>query len=163
MSKSSVIGRIAAIVALVIAVVALVVMLSGGDDYEVTAEFENASQLVTGNQVVVGGVAVGSVSNIELGPSGQAEVTFSVDDDYSPLRRGTVATVRSPSLSQIAGRQVQLTIPPDSEAGAPIPDGGTLSEQETVSAVDLDQLFNTLSPKTINDFKHVIEGLFDFV
>ena len=159
MSKSSVIGRIAAIVALVIAVVALVVMLSGGDDYEVTAEFENASQLVTGNQVVVGGVAVGSVSNIELGPSGQAEVTFSVDDDYSPLRRGTVATVRSPSLSQIAGRQVQLTIPPDSEAGAPIPDGGTLSEQETVSAVDLDQLFNTLSPKTINDFKHVIEGL----
>ena len=32
------IGRIAAIVALVIAVVALVVMLSGGDDYEVTAE-----------------------------------------------------------------------------------------------------------------------------
>src|SRR6185436_14421459 len=25
-------------------------------------------------------------------------------------------------------------------------------------AVDLDQLFNTLSPKTIKDFKHVIEG-----
>ena len=160
MSKSSVIGRIAAIVALVIAVVALVVLLSGGDDYEVTAEFENASQLVDGKR---GGRRrrrpSARSSNIELGPSGQAEVTFSVDDDYAPLRRGTVATVRSPSLSQIAGRQVQLTIPPDSEAGAAIPDGGTLSEQETVSAVDLDQLFNTLSPKTINDFKHVIEGL----
>jgi phospholipid/cholesterol/gamma-HCH transport system substrate-binding protein len=28
----------------------------------------------------------------------------------------------------------------------------------TTSAVDLDQVFNTLSPKTINDFKHVIQG-----
>ena len=56
MRTSTLIGRIAAIVALVIAVVAIVVLLSGnGDDYEVTAEFENASQLVKGNEVVVGG------------------------------------------------------------------------------------------------------------
>ncbi len=70
-----------------------------------------------------------------------------------------MATIRSPSLSQIAGRQVQLTLPPSSEKRDPIEDGGTLTQSETVSAVDLDQLFNTLSPKTINDFKHVIKGL----
>ena len=29
----------------------------GGEEYEVTAEFENASQLVKGNEVVVGGDA----------------------------------------------------------------------------------------------------------
>jgi phospholipid/cholesterol/gamma-HCH transport system substrate-binding protein len=156
---SSVIGRIAALVALVVAVVVVVVLLtSNGDEYTVTASFANASQLVKGNEVVVGGVAAGTVKEIELGPSGEAEVTFSVDDDYAPLHRGTTATVRSPSLSQIAGRQVQLTLPPDSTAGAEIPDGGSMSEQETVSAVDLDQLFNTLDPKTIKDFKHVIQG-----
>jgi phospholipid/cholesterol/gamma-HCH transport system substrate-binding protein len=156
---SAVIGRIAALVALVVAVVIVVILLtSNGDEYTVTAEFENASQLVKGNEVVVGGVAAGTVEEIELGPSGEAEVTFSVDDDYAPLHRGTTATVRSPSLSQIAGRQVQLTLPPDSTAGAEIPDGGSMSEQETVSAVDLDQLFNTLDPKTIKDFKHVIQG-----
>jgi phospholipid/cholesterol/gamma-HCH transport system substrate-binding protein len=157
--RSSVIGRIAALVALVVAVVVVVILLtSNGDEYTVTAEFENASQLVKGNEVVVGGVAAGTVKEIELGPNGKAEVTFSVDDDYAPLHRGTTATVRSPSLSQIAGRQIQLTLPPDSTAGSEIPDGGQMSEQETVSAVDLDQLFNTLDPKTIKDFKHVIQG-----
>jgi phospholipid/cholesterol/gamma-HCH transport system substrate-binding protein len=156
---SSAIGRIAALVALVVAVVVVVILLtSNGDEYTVTAEFENASQLVKGNEVVVGGVPVGTVSAIELGSRGQAEVTFSVNDDYAPLRRGTTATVRSPSLSQIAGRQVQLTLPPANSDAAEIPDGGTLSESETVSAVDLDQLFNTLDPKTIKDFKHVIQG-----
>jgi phospholipid/cholesterol/gamma-HCH transport system substrate-binding protein len=155
--SSSVIGRIAALVAFAVAVV-VVLLTSGGDEYTVTAEFENASQLVSGNEVVVGGVAAGSVKSIELGPSGAAEVTFSVDDDYAPLRRGTTATVRSPSLSQIAGRQIQLVLPADSRAGEEIPDGGKLTQAETVSAVDLDQLFNTLDPKTIKDFKHVIQG-----
>jgi phospholipid/cholesterol/gamma-HCH transport system substrate-binding protein len=154
-----VIGRVAALVALVVATVAVVVLLTGGEDeYQVTAEFENASQLVSGNEVVVGGAAAGSVKEIELGPNGQALVTFTVAEEYAPLRRGTTATVRSPSLSQIAGRQVQLTLPPDSTAGEEIPAGGELDQSETVSAVDLDQLFNTLSPKTIKDFKHVIQG-----
>ena len=153
------IGRIAALVALAIAVIAVVVLLtSGGSDYEITAEFENAGQLVKGNEVVVGGVNAGSVKEIELGPQGQAEVTFSVDSDYAPLERGTTATIRSPSLSQIAGRQIQLTLPASNTGGSEIPDGGTLDESETVSAVDLDQLFNTLDPKTIKDFKHVIQG-----
>ena len=159
MRASSIIGRVAALVALVVAVLAVVLLLGGGDDYTVTAEFENAGQLVKGNQVVVGGSAVGTVDEIELGDDGQALVTFSVNDDYAPLQRGTVATIRSPSLSQIAGRQVQLTLPPSSEKSDPIEDGGTLTQSETVSAVDLDQLFNTLSPKTINDFKHVIKGM----
>ena len=159
MRASSIIGRVAALVALVVAVLAVVLLLGGGDDYTVTAEFENAGQLVKGNQVVVGGSAVGTVNEIELGDDGQALVTFSVNDDYAPLQRGTVATSRSPSLSQIAERQVQLTLPPSSEKRDPIEDGGTLTQSETVSAVDLDQLFNTLSPKTINDFKHVIKGL----
>ncbi len=160
MSRSSLIGRVLGVAALGVAVVAIVILLSsGGDSYEVTAEFENAGQLVSGNEVIVGGTAVGSVKKIELGSEGQALVTFSVGEDYAPLARGTVATVRSPSLSQIAGRQIQLTIPPDAEQSSDlIEDGGTLGQSETVSAVDLDQLFNTLSPKTIKDFKHVIEG-----
>jgi phospholipid/cholesterol/gamma-HCH transport system substrate-binding protein len=156
---SSAIGRIAALVALAIAVVAVVMLLSGDDTYEVTAEFENASQLVTGNEVVVGGNPVGKVKEIELGPEGQAIVTFTVEEErYAPLKHGTTATVRSPSLSQIAGRQVQLTLPPADSGAEEIPDGGALSRSETVSAVDLDHLFNTLDPETIEDFKHVIQG-----
>ena len=108
--------------------------------------------------MIVGGVAAGSVKKIELGEDGQALVTFSVDDEYAPLKRGTTATVRSYSLSGIANRQVQLTIPPDSEAGEEIPPGGSLSQSETVSEVDLDEVFNTLDKETVADFKHVIKG-----
>ncbi len=137
----------------------LVLVLSGGEDpYQVTGEFENASQLVPGNEVIVGGVAVGSVKTIELGDDGQALVDFTVEDEYAPLKRGTTATVRSYSLSGVANRQIQLTIPPDSAAGEEIPVGGTLDQSETVSEVDLDELFNTLDKETVADFKRVITG-----
>ncbi len=160
MKRSSAVGRIAAIVAIAaIAVVGVLLLLGGGQDpYEVTAEFENSSQLVKGNEVVVGGVATGSVDAIELGPEGQAMVTFTVDEQFAPLHRGTIATIRSYSLSGIANRQVQLTIPPESEAGPEIGDGGSLSMSETVSEVDLDQIFNTLDTETVSDLKNVIKG-----
>ena len=146
-------------VALAVAAVVVVLFLTGGEDsYEVTAEFENASQLVPGNEVIVGGVAAGSVKEIELGDDGQALVSFTVNEDYAPLRRGTTATVRSYSLSGIANRQIQLTLPPNSQDGQEIPEGGSLSQEETVSEVDLDEVFNTLDPATVKDFKHVVQG-----
>ena len=67
MRNSSVIGRAAALAALAIAVVAVVVMLlSGGSSYQVKAIFNDASQIVSGDQVEVAGNAVGTVSNIAL-------------------------------------------------------------------------------------------------
>jgi phospholipid/cholesterol/gamma-HCH transport system substrate-binding protein len=140
------------------AAIVIYLLVFGGSEYTVTAQFESASQLTTGASVVVGGVKAGSVKSIALGPNGSAEVTFSVNDEYAPLREGTIATIRSYSLSGIANRQVQLTLPADSKAGPTIPDGGQMSEQDTVSEVDLDQVFNTLDPKTIKDLKHVIKG-----
>jgi phospholipid/cholesterol/gamma-HCH transport system substrate-binding protein len=133
-------------------------VLKGPEPYKVTATFANASQLVTGNEVVVGGVQTGTVEKVELGPTNEALVTFSVGEQYAPLHRGTTATVRSYSLSGIANRQIQLTLPPDSQEGAEIPAGGRLAQSETVSEVDLDEIFNTLDPETVEDFKHVIQG-----
>ena len=156
---SSAVGRIAAIVALgVAAVVVALLLFGGGSSYEITAEFENASQLVPGSQVVVAGVPSGSVSNIALGDHGQALVTFTVDSPYAPLRQGTHATIRSYSLSGIANRQLQLDLPAPSVAGPELKSGSTLPESQTTSEVDLDQLFNTLNARTISNFKHVIEG-----
>jgi phospholipid/cholesterol/gamma-HCH transport system substrate-binding protein len=150
-------GRVAAILALVVGVVAVgFLLLGGGSDYTVTAEFQNASQLVNGNQVVVGGKSVGSVQEISLGDHGQALVKFSVEPDYAPLSAGTTAQIHSTSLSSVAGRQIILTLPPS--GGDTIADGGQIPLSQTTSEVDLDQIFNTLSPKTIEDFKHVIQG-----
>ena len=162
MRGSTVAGRLAAIVAVAVAAVAVVMLLTGGEEeYEVTAEFENASQLVPGNQVMVGGTPAGSVSSIELGDSGQALVSFTVDEQFAPLPRGTTATVRQGSLSSIAGRQIQLTLPASNASEDVIEDGQTMSQAETVSAVDLDELFNTLDTQTVKDFKRVIKGFRD--
>jgi phospholipid/cholesterol/gamma-HCH transport system substrate-binding protein len=154
-------ARILGLGAIVIVAVALAVVLFGGeeDPYEVTAEFGNASQLVGGELVVVGGVAVGSVETVELSDDNRALVTFTVEEGFAPLARGTVATVRSTSLAGIANRRVELTLPQDGEAGEAIDDGGTLAESETVSEVDLDEVFNTLNPRTVADLKRVIKGL----
>jgi phospholipid/cholesterol/gamma-HCH transport system substrate-binding protein len=157
---NSVVGRIAAIVALLGAVTAVAILLvgGGGSSYQVTARFANASQLVGGEQVVVAGAPAGSVEEIALGPNGEALVTFSVNEEYAPLRYGTTATIRSFSLSGIANRQVQLTLPPSERAGEEIPDGGVMEQSDTVSEVDLDQIFNTLDKRTVADLKKVIQG-----
>ena len=153
-------ARIATVIAFGLAVFTIAyLLLSGGDKYEVTAEFQNASQLVKGNEVKVGGYPVGSVEKIMLGDDGTALVRFSVDDDYAPLRERTVATIRSDSLATLAGRYIELKTPPEGDgAGKPIPDGGVLSRSQTVSEVDVDQVFNTFSASTIHDLKRVIRG-----
>jgi phospholipid/cholesterol/gamma-HCH transport system substrate-binding protein len=158
-SKTSVVGRIAAVAALVIAVlVVLVLVLSGGSSYTVTAEFSNASQLVTGNNVNVAGAPVGSVKSISLSNDGQALVKMEISDSaYTPLPDGTHATIRSASLSGIANRYVDLALPPQRD-GKSISSGGTITQADTTSEVDLDQLFNTLDKPTVAHLQEVIKG-----
>ena len=156
--NSSFIGRVAALAAVAIAIVAVVViLLSGGSSYQVKAIFTNASQLVPGDQVQVAGNPVGSVSKITLTPSGQAELTLTINNStYEPLHQGTDATVRLTSLSGIANRYVDLRL--GSGTAAKIPNGGVIPTSDTTSAVDFDQLFNTLDGPTRKGLQNVIQG-----
>ena len=143
---------------LLAAALVYLVLFSGGDEYQVTGEFLNASQLVQGNEVVIGGVPVGKVKRIDLGPDGQALVDFSIDSDYAPLKRGTVAQVRWTSLSSVAQRRIELTVPAANADAPEIENGGLLTKEETIAEVDIDQIFNTLNERTVRDFKRVIQG-----
>ncbi len=151
-------GRFRAVAVLIVAAAAVAASGCGGAKYTITAHFESASQIVGGEEVVIGGTPVGTADKPTLGPNGEAIVKFSVDDAYAPLRRGTVAAIRSFSLSGVANRQIQLTLPAEVDAGSEIEDGGELTQDETISEVDLDHLFNTLDDKTVADFKKVIQG-----
>jgi phospholipid/cholesterol/gamma-HCH transport system substrate-binding protein len=156
--NSSVIGRAAAIAAVAVAIVAVaVIVLSGGKSYTVKAVFSNASQIVSGDLVEVSGNNIGTVSNISLTPDGQAQLTLDIKNSaFDPLRQGTVATIREASLSGIANRYVDLRLGP---GGAPaIRNGGILPTRYTTSAVDLDQLFNTLDAPTRKGLQAVIQG-----
>jgi phospholipid/cholesterol/gamma-HCH transport system substrate-binding protein len=156
--NSSVVGRLAALTAVAIAIVAVaIILLQGGTTYKVTAIFQNASQIVSGDLVQASGNTIGTVSDISLTPYGQAQLTLNITDSkYQPLRDGTIATVRQASLSGIANRYVDLRL---GSAGRPnIKNGGLIGTDHTNSAVDLDQLFNTLDPSTRAALQDVIKG-----
>jgi phospholipid/cholesterol/gamma-HCH transport system substrate-binding protein len=156
--NSSAIGRGAALAALLIAGVAIaVILLSSGSSYQVRAIFQNASQLVSGDQVDVAGTPVGTVSGISLTPNGQAELTLTINaSQFTPLHQGTTAIIRQASLSGIANRYVQLDLGPAN--GPKIPNKGMLSASSTTSTVDLDELFNTLNGATRKGLQNVLQG-----
>jgi phospholipid/cholesterol/gamma-HCH transport system substrate-binding protein len=154
----SVIGRTAAIAAVLIAGVAVVVLVlgGGGKNYSVQARFQNASQIVKGNLVQVSGRPVGKVTDIALTSNGQAQLSLKIDDAYAPLREGTQATVRASSLSGIANRYIDLRLPPANARA--IPNHGVLSQQNTTTAVDLDEIFNIFGPRERKALSGVLRG-----
>jgi phospholipid/cholesterol/gamma-HCH transport system substrate-binding protein len=156
--NSTLIGRVAALAAIVIAVVAVVIIVSsGGSNYQVRAIFQNASQLVTGDQVQVSGNSIGSVSKIELTPNGDAQLTLAINDPtYRPLRVGTTAVIRLASQSGIANRYVDLDLGPGN--AATIPNNGQINADQTTSTVDLDELFNSLNTQTRQGLRDVFQG-----
>ncbi|MDX6657001.1 MAG: phospholipid/cholesterol/gamma-HCH transport system substrate-binding protein [Solirubrobacteraceae bacterium] len=140
----------------VAAVVVAVVLLSGGSQHTYRLLFQNAGQLVKDDDVQVGGRRVGSVRKIELTSDNQAAITIAVDSDFAPLHDGTTAIIRATSLSGVANRYVALTPGPNSNPK--LQDGATLGQDKTTAPVDLDQLFNTLDPKTRKGLQQVIQG-----
>jgi len=126
----------------------------GGDTYKL--EFQEGFQLVRGDQVQVGGVPVGSVTDIELTHDFKALVTIHVDSSLTPLHAGTTAQVRVPSLSSVANRYVALSPGPNNAPA--LGSGARLPASATKDVTDLDQLFNTFNPKTRKGLQQFIQG-----
>ncbi|MDQ3647366.1 MAG: MlaD family protein [Actinomycetota bacterium] len=138
-------GRVLAVGAIVaVAVLVALVLFSGDGGYQVTARFQNAAQLVPGNEVYVGGVAAGTVKEIGISPDGQADVKVQLKAKYAPLRQGTRAIIKQRSLSGIANRYVDIEV--GAGTNRAIASGGRIGLQSTETAVELDELFNLFDP-----------------
>jgi phospholipid/cholesterol/gamma-HCH transport system substrate-binding protein len=133
-------ARIAAIGALAVAVLILayVAFFSGSSEHKYNLLFQNASQLVPDNQVLIGGQPVGSVESIELTDDNLAKVVVSVEQE---LHEGTTATIRATSLSGVANHYVSISPGPNSNPS--LSEGATLGLASTTTPVDIDQFFNT--------------------
>ena len=148
-------SRLAGILALLLIAIAIIVLLlsSGGNSNQYKLVFETGGQLVKGNQVLIGGVPVGSVDDVKLTDTGQAEVDISVD---RPLHEGSSAIVRATSLSGIANRYISIQPGPDN---APeLAKDATITEVDTTAPVDIDQLFNTLRGPERRALRNIIQG-----
>jgi phospholipid/cholesterol/gamma-HCH transport system substrate-binding protein len=131
--------RAAALTALATVVIALaVIVFSGNGGYGYSLVFQNASQLVTGNQVLIGGQPVGSVDSIDLTDDNLAEIHVTVEQQ---LHEGTSAVIRATSLGGVANHYVSISPGPNSSPA--LKDDATLGLGSTTTPVDLDQFLNT--------------------
>jgi phospholipid/cholesterol/gamma-HCH transport system substrate-binding protein len=154
------IARIATVLTLVVAVgfAAYLIFQDGGGGYTVKARFLSGGQLNKGNLVEVAGVKVGTVKSLRLTDHGQAEAELELDDNYAPLPRGTRAVIRAGSQSSVANRYVDLHLPSVRGPPGKIDDGGIIPTEQTTTAVELDELFQTLDRPTRTAIRGFHEG-----
>jgi phospholipid/cholesterol/gamma-HCH transport system substrate-binding protein len=118
----------------------------GSRTYEVTAYVISAAQVVPGNDVTIGGVPVGRVSDVGLTPDDGGEagarVTLQIDPRYAPLRRGTRVTIRPKAV--LGNMFVDLA----PGQGPAIPSGGSIPVQDTAVPVTLDEVTDLLDART---------------
>ena len=139
-----------------VAIVVIVILVFGSSSsYTIRARFQNASGLVTGNNVLIGTAAVGTVSSIGLTANGLAEVTLHLHG-VGHLHQGTIARIYEDSLSGIASKYVELE--PGPATKPEIRSGGTIGEGQTYSEVNLDEVLNSLNARTRLGLSNLIRG-----
>lgn len=154
-------GRSIAAAAIALALLALLAIWftrDGSHEYELV--FDNAGQMVTGDIVRIGGTGVGKVTAIELTDDGRAELTVTVDEEFAPLHSGTTAIIRWQGLVGTANRYVDISPAPSFRDE--LDDGATIQGDRTKSIVEIDQFFNTFTPKTRDGLEHFIKGFADW-
>ena len=136
-----------------VAIVLAYILLSGNGSHKYSLVFQNASQLVNDNQVLIGGQPVGSVEAIKLTDDNLAEIEISIEQE---LHEGSTATIRATSLSGVANHYVSISPGPNSNP--PLDDGATLGLGETTTPVDLDQFINTFPNPVRRGLGEFIQG-----
>ena len=130
--------------------------LSFGDKADYKAVFSDVTGLVSGDDVRIAGVRVGSVTDIEVVDRDKALVSFDVDAS-APLTAATLATIRYRNL--VGQRYIALT--EGSSEGRELAPGDTIPLERTTPALDLTVLFNgfrplfqALSPNDVNQLAY---------
>ncbi len=105
------------------------------------ATFADASRLKAGQDVRIAGVPVGSVKDVKLNSDNTVDVAFDVNNRYQ-LYTSTRAVVRYQNL--VGDRYLEITSGPGDLRKLPV--GGTIVEENTQPALDLDALLGGLRP-----------------
>lgn len=151
------VARVAAAGALAAVALILIALLVGGKNgatYYLI--FPEASELVRGDEVQVGGTRVGTITDIQLTSDDRARVTIHVESSLAPLHEGTGAEIRVPSLATVANRYIALTPGPNNRRA--LRSGATLQGGRIRGAVNLDQLFNIFNKRTRKGLQRFLQG-----
>jgi phospholipid/cholesterol/gamma-HCH transport system substrate-binding protein len=105
------------------------------------ANFIDATRLKSGQKVRIAGVPVGAVKDVKLNPNNTVDVAFSVDKRYT-MYSSTRAVIRYENL--VGDRFLEITSGPGELRK--LRPGGTIDQQHTQPALDLDALLGGLRP-----------------
>ena len=112
----------------------------GRDAYTLTATFDDVTGLLVNDNVKIAGVVIGKVTGVST-EDGKAVVKMRIDNDHDDIpKAGTSAGIRWRNL---IGQRYLYLYP--AETGGEALQGGDRIE-ETVSVVDLGELFEQLGP-----------------
>ncbi len=118
--------------------------------YRIEISFPDAGQLATQADVRIAGVSVGKVIDKSLDPQGNRTIaTIQMDTKYAPVHKDATAILREKTI--IGETYVQLT--PGTPGSPVVPDGGLLPRGQVAHAVQLDDVFSALDPKTRRAFQ----------
>jgi phospholipid/cholesterol/gamma-HCH transport system substrate-binding protein len=125
--------------------VVLVLLLAGGTTtavlvmnqpgkMRITAYFDNSNGIYKGDDVLILGVAVGTIERIEPEPQ-HAKITFVIDDNNN-VPADAKAVIVSPTL--VTARAIQLT--PAYAGGPTMKNGAVIPQQRTAVPIEFDDL-----------------------
>ncbi|HMJ02659.1 MAG TPA: MlaD family protein [Conexibacter sp.] len=156
---------------------ALVVLVAGtgasdddGGSYRVRAIFDSASFLVTGEDVKVAGVKVGTIESLDVTPDNKAAIVLRIDDPaFQDFKQDAHCTVRLQSLIGEKFVSCQPTQPKPADA-APEPPLRKITRgegkgeyllpvQNTSAPVDLDMLNNIMRLPERQRFRLILSEL----
>lgn len=155
----------AAYTAVALVVLAVLGSQMGGEflvrpSYRVAAVFASGAQLVAGDDVTIDGFRVGRVETLRP-VEGGAEAGIQLHPEYAPLFRDARAMVKSKNL--LGETYVELSR--GTPRSGPMPDGGRIALDHTLTPVEIDQVLDVLDTGTrdrlvllINELGESVQG-----
>ena len=119
--------------------------------YRVSVTFDKASNLVYDSDVMMAGIKIGKVADIDTS-SGRAKVDMQLDDNF-PLHQG--ATVQARNKTLIEETYLDIT---DGQ-GPEIANGAALPDSAAKPAVEVDEVLRSLDPQTREALSNTVQSL----
>jgi virulence factor Mce-like protein len=119
------------------------------EGYRVKVAFPEAATLATEADVRIAGVSVGKVRKLDVDPTANRTLaTIELDRQFAPLHTDAQAMLRQKTL--LGETYVELTPGHDPKM---VPEGGSLADGQVKDTVQLDEIFDSLDPKTRASFR----------
>jgi virulence factor Mce-like protein len=122
--------------------------------YQIAANFQTAGNVVPGDDVTVAGVTVGRVTSVQV-INGGAQVRLQLQEQYAPLYRDARAMIKIKNVLD----ESYVELYRGSAASGPMPQGGVIPSDRTLTPVELAQVLDVLNADTGTQLASLINSL----